>query len=74
MGLTMKVTSAYPLDKAQREVISKACRTLAGQDVSCEFLEDRDLIAGLRISVGSWVLRANVQDELRFFTESRTHA
>lgn len=73
-GLSMKVTSAYPLDKAQREVISAACRTLAGRDVTCEYLEDRDLIAGLRISVGSWVLRANVQDELRFFAEPLRHA
>jgi F-type H+-transporting ATPase subunit b len=73
-GLPMKITSAYPLDKAQREVLCQACRTLAGRDVTCEFLEDRNLIAGLRISFGSWVLRANVQDELSFFAESLRHA
>ena len=72
--LPMKVTSAYPLAETQREDLRQACRALAGRDVTCEFLEDRDLIAGLRISFGSWVLRANVQDELSFFAESLRHA
>jgi F0F1-type ATP synthase delta subunit len=55
-------------------MLSQACRTLAGREVICEFLEDRNLIAGLRISFGSWMLRANVQDEMRFFAESSRHA
>ena len=74
IGLPMKITSAYPLDKDQRDVLCHACRTLAGRDVVCEFLEDRNLIAGLRMSFGSWVLRANVQDEMSFFAESSRHA
>jgi F-type H+-transporting ATPase subunit b len=72
--LPMKITIAYPLDTAQREVLCHICRTLAGRDVVCEFLEDRKLIAGLRISFGSWVLRANVQDEMSFFAEWSRHA
>ena len=74
IGLPMKIASAYPLDKAQRDVLCHACRTLTGGEVVCEFLEDRNLIAGLRMSFGSWVLRANVQDEMRFFAESSRHA
>ena len=73
-GLPMKLTSAYPLDTAQRETLCQACRTVAGRDIVCEFVEDRDLIAGLRISLGSWMLRANVQDEMSFFVESSRHA
>jgi len=73
-GLLMKITSAYPLDTARREVLSHACRMLAGRDVACEFLEDKALIAGVRISFGSWVLRANVQDEMSFFAASSRHA
>ena len=71
--LLMQITSAYPLDKAQREVLSQACRTLAGREVTCEFLEDKNLVAGLRITVGSLVFRANLQDELSFFAESLRH-
>jgi F-type H+-transporting ATPase subunit b len=74
IGLLMKITSAYPLDTAQRDALCHACRTLAGRDVVCEFLEDRTLIAGLRVSFGSWVLRANAQDEMTFFVESSRHA
>ena len=70
----MKITSAYPLDTAQRETLCQACRTVAGRDIVCEFLEDRNLLAGLRVSLGSWVLRANVQDEMSFFVESSHHA
>jgi F-type H+-transporting ATPase subunit b len=72
--LPITITSTYPLDMAQRDALCHACRTLAGRDVICEFLEDRTLIAGLRISFGSWVLRANVQDEMSFFAESSRHA
>jgi F-type H+-transporting ATPase subunit b len=74
IAIPMKVTSAYPLAQAQREDLCQACRALAGREVTCEFFEDRNLIAGLRISFGSWVLRANVQDELNFFTEPLRHA
>ena len=70
----MNILSAYPLDMTQRKAIGDACQTLVGRELTCEFLEDRNLIAGLRISVGSWVLRANVQDELSFFAESLRHA
>jgi F-type H+-transporting ATPase subunit b len=73
-GLAMRITSGYPLDTTQRKVLGDACRTLMGREVPCEFLEDRNLIAGLRISFGSWVLRANVQDEMKCFVESSRHA
>jgi len=73
-GLVMRITSGYPLDTTQRKVLGDACRMLMGREVPCEFLEDRNLIAGLRISFGSWVLRANVQDEMSFFAESSRHA
>jgi F-type H+-transporting ATPase subunit b len=73
-GVAMRITSGYPLDSTHRKVLGDACRTLMGREVPCEFLEDRNLIAGLRISFGSWVLRANVQDEMSFFAESSRHA
>ena len=73
-GLAMKISTAYPLDATQQKVLGDACRTLMGREPPCEFLEDRNLIAGVRISFGSWVLRASVQDELSFFAESSRHA
>ena len=73
-GFSMTVTSAYPLDQAQRDALCRACRTLVGREVRCDFGEDRTLMCGVRMSVGSWVLRANVQDELSFFAGSVHHA
>lgn len=73
-GLSMRITSAYPLDQRQRDALSRACRTLVGQEVTWDFREDRNLICGVRMSLGAWVLRANVQDELSFFAGSLHHA
>lgn len=70
-GLGMKITTSYPLDTIQQKLLGEACRTLMGCEGPCEFLEDRNLVAGVRISFGSWVLRANLQDELSSFAESR---
>ena len=72
--LSTRITSAYPLDQSHRDALCQACRTLAGQEVTCDFLEDRTLISGARISFGAWVLRANLQDELNFFVGGLHHA
>ena len=73
-GFSVRITSAYSLDQSQRDVLCRACRTLAGREMTCHFGEDRNLISGVRMSVGAWVLRANVQDELSFFAGSVHHA
>lgn len=66
-----QITSAYPLDDAQRSGLTEALGRLAGWPVTCEFVQDADLVAGLRISIGSWMLRSSLLDELQFFTEAR---
>ena len=73
-GFSMRVTSAYPLDQSQRDALCRACRTLGEREMTWDFAEDRNLISGVRMSLGSWVLRANVQDELSFFAGSVRHA
>jgi F-type H+-transporting ATPase subunit b len=65
----VNVTSAFPLADAQRNLLIEQLRRVAGEGVSIEFTEDRNLLAGLRISIGPWVLHANLQDELGFFAE-----
>jgi F-type H+-transporting ATPase subunit b len=65
----MKVTSAFPLAPAQREAVAEALRGATRPDVMCTFHEDPSLLAGVRISFGPWILRANLQDELAFFAE-----
>lgn len=64
------VTSAYPLAEPQRNRIASALRSTNGGDVACEFRRDEHLLAGLRIEVGPWVMRASLQDELTAFAEA----
>jgi len=68
--ITARVASAYELTTARRERLRLALNALVGDDVSCEFEQDAELIAGLRITLGAWVLNANLQDELASFAES----
>ena len=72
-GLQVKVTSAFPLSAPQRSVIVQKLKEVTQDSVSVEFHEDSGLLAGLRISVGPWVLRANLEDELGFFADAISH-
>jgi F-type H+-transporting ATPase subunit b len=62
-----RVQSAYPLSQDLRQRLGEALRPL------CEsaplFEQDDNLVAGVRIIIGAWVLGANVRDELKGFTE-----
>ena len=64
-----RVTTAFPLDAASRERVMKKAEGILGRACEWTFAEDHDLLAGLRVSVGGWVLRGNLQDELKFFAE-----
>lgn len=65
----VKVSSAYQLPESCHDKITTALSDLAGKPIECEFVRDPQLIAGLRINIGSLVLRANLHDELQLFTE-----
>jgi F-type H+-transporting ATPase subunit b len=64
-----KITSAFPLSQDRRKALEAGLQQLIGRPVSIEWVEDNKLLAGVRISLGPWVLSANLQDELKFFTE-----
>lgn len=65
-----RVTTAFPLDASRRELLVDRLEGLCARRMDWEFAEDRELLAGLRVSLGGWVLRGNLQDELKFFAES----
>lgn len=62
------VVSALPLSDDQRRRLTQALAHVV-PDATARFGQDRALIAGVRITVGAWVLAANVRDELRGFAE-----
>lgn len=67
-----RVTTAFPLDESSRDRLTKKVEELLERTLAWEFLDDRNLLAGLRVGLGGWVLRGNLEDELKFFAESET--
>jgi F-type H+-transporting ATPase subunit b len=63
------VTSAYPLPEKGRQSLQQALAKITGLDVPVRCEQDEDLLAGVRITVGAWVLAANLRDELEGFME-----
>lgn len=72
-GFKIKVTSAFPLTENQRRTLVEGFSAAVKTGVAADFAEDRELVAGLRVGVGPWVVRANLQDELKFFAEAMRH-
>jgi F-type H+-transporting ATPase subunit b len=63
----IRVTSAFALDKAARERLEQALGVCLDRQLPLDYQEDPQLLAGVRITVGAWVLHANVKDELAGF-------
>jgi F-type H+-transporting ATPase subunit b len=61
------VVSAFPLPGDQRQRLEQALSTLISPDISLRFEQDSDLLAGIRITIGAWVLGVNLRDELKGF-------
>ncbi|HUK41288.1 MAG TPA: F0F1 ATP synthase subunit delta [Candidatus Acidoferrales bacterium] len=71
--LQTKVTSAFPLSAEERAAIVEKIKAIIHNNIAVEFAEDSRLLAGVRISFGPWVMRANLEDELEFFAQAVRH-
>jgi len=65
----IEVSSAHSLGEDRRLALIRAIEQAAGAEVKPLFKEDPSLLAGLRIHAGSWILSANLRDELKFFRD-----
>ena len=63
----IEVVSAFPLSADERRRINDTLDELFETETSSRFLEDAELIAGMRIAIGPWLLGANLRDELEAF-------
>ena len=66
---TMTVTSAFGLSSSQQQQLEKKLKVLCNRPVKIEYEIDPQLLAGLRLLIGSSVLGINLQDELNEFVE-----
>jgi len=62
-----EVATAYSLDAQHRQRLAEKLGNLLEMPVTCRFVEDAQLLAGLRITIGPWVFLANLQEELKSF-------
>ena len=67
------VRSAYPLGEPQRQTLAAALRGRFGDEPPITFEVDQKLIAGVEVAIGAFVLRANLRDELEYFSTMSTH-
>ena len=65
---TALVVSAHRLSDNQREQLEQVLMTVVCPEVKVQFEQNSELLAGVRISVGAWVLGANLRDELEGFS------
>ena len=71
--VSIKVVTAYSLDAVRRAAFATVLGKLAGREVAPQFYEDPALKAGVCLMAGSWVLMANLRDELNFFAGTLEH-
>jgi F-type H+-transporting ATPase subunit b len=68
------VASAHALDDACRQLVAQGLQRSLARPVPLAFTVRPELIAGLRVAVGSCLLQANLADELAFFMERNADA
>lgn len=66
----VRVTSAFALSPEARSKLATALSDVAGRTITCDFGQNDELITGLRLSVGPWVLRCSLADDLIFFAQT----
>ena len=64
------LSSAYPLSEEQRRQISGAVNARLGKLAHLDFVEDNELLAGVRVSLGAWQLDLSLAGELGVFAEA----
>ena len=63
------VVSAFPLSDNQRHRLKQALAKVTTPGISIQFEQNGELLAGVQITIGAWVLATNIRDELKGFAE-----
>lgn len=65
-----RVTSAVALTAEEKTAIAKALRSVIGHDVDVEAMVDPNVLGGMRIEVGEWVIDATVLHQLESLADT----
>ncbi len=63
------VESAFELPDDQCQRLKQVLATVSSPNIPLRFEQNSELLAGVRINIGAWVLGVNLEDELRGFAE-----
>jgi F-type H+-transporting ATPase subunit b len=66
-GGSVAVLSARPLAEAARGRLEQALSQQLGVECRAQYAVDAALLGGVRVALGSWLLQADLGEELRFF-------
>lgn len=72
--LKISVQSAYAFDPGKRAELARVLAEVVGKTLPVEYLENPELVAGFLVSIGPWILHANLRDELKFFSGALHYA
>ncbi|QSR89116.1 F0F1 ATP synthase subunit delta [Methylacidiphilum caldifontis] len=64
------VKSVFPIGEEVKRGLKETISQIVEKDLPLDFDQDPKLLAGIRIIIGSWIVRASIEDELEFFTEA----
>ncbi len=67
-GGSVAVQSARLLPQAVRTRLEQALSQSLGVECRAQYAVDASLLGGVRVALGSWLLQADLNDELRFFS------
>jgi F-type H+-transporting ATPase subunit delta len=67
------VRSAKPLSPEGRTALAARLKSFAGKDVEIDVKEDPELIGGVSVKIGDWVLDSSLRGQLRRMKESLEH-
>lgn len=63
----VQVLSAYPLGESEQVELQKCLDGIMSSPLTYEYSMDSNLLAGVRITFGPWIIHANLHDELKIF-------
>lgn len=65
----VEIQSAYVLNENYKNQLKEKIQQIINKNIKINFTVNPDLLAGITIQIGSVFLKANLRDELKFFTE-----